>query len=74
LAQGRANVGAVAHIACLLDALARDPAVERAGTRPTRLNTILGVVETGGHFCLHDFLAAAAKTPLDVLAVYDDRH
>lgn len=25
-------------------------------------------------FCLHDFLAAAAKTPLDVLAVYNDRH
>jgi cyclopropane-fatty-acyl-phospholipid synthase len=24
--------------------------------------------------CLHDFLAAAAKTPLDVLAVYNDRH
>lgn len=26
------------------------------------------------YFCLHDFLAAAAKTPLDVLAVYNDRH
>jgi cyclopropane-fatty-acyl-phospholipid synthase len=26
------------------------------------------------YFCLHDFLAAAAKTPLDVLAVYSDRH
>ncbi|MCU0835476.1 MAG: class I SAM-dependent methyltransferase [Chromatiaceae bacterium] len=25
-------------------------------------------------FCLHDFLAAAAKTPLEVLAVYNDRH
>jgi cyclopropane-fatty-acyl-phospholipid synthase len=25
-------------------------------------------------FCLHDFLAAAAKTPLDLLAVYNDRH
>lgn len=25
-------------------------------------------------FCLHDFLAAVAKTPLDVLAVYNDRH
>jgi cyclopropane-fatty-acyl-phospholipid synthase len=26
------------------------------------------------YFCLHDFLAAAAKTPLAVLAVYNDRH
>ena len=26
------------------------------------------------YFCLHDFLAAAAKTPLDVLTVYNDRH
>ena len=26
------------------------------------------------YFCLHDFLAAAAKTPLDVLAVHNDRH
>ena len=26
------------------------------------------------YFCLHDFLAAAAKAPLDVLAVYNDRH
>lgn len=26
------------------------------------------------YFCLHDFLAAAAKTPLEVLAVYNDRH
>ena len=26
------------------------------------------------YFCLHDFLAAAARTPLDVLAVYNDRH
>jgi cyclopropane-fatty-acyl-phospholipid synthase len=26
------------------------------------------------YFCLHDFLAAAAKTPLDLLAVYNDRH
>jgi cyclopropane-fatty-acyl-phospholipid synthase len=26
------------------------------------------------YFCLHDFLAAVAKTPLDVLAVYNDRH
>ena len=25
-------------------------------------------------FCLHDFLAAAARTPLEVLAVYNDRH
>lgn len=25
-------------------------------------------------FCLHEFLAAAAKTPLVVLAVYNDRH
>jgi cyclopropane-fatty-acyl-phospholipid synthase len=24
--------------------------------------------------CLHDFLTAAAKTPMDVLAVYNDRH
>jgi len=26
------------------------------------------------YFCLHDFLAAAAKTPMDVLAVHNDRH
>jgi cyclopropane-fatty-acyl-phospholipid synthase len=26
------------------------------------------------YFCLHDFLAAVAKTRLDVLAVYKDRH
>ena len=26
------------------------------------------------YFCLHDFLAVAAKTPMDVLAVYNDRH
>lgn len=26
------------------------------------------------YFCLHDFLAAVAKTQLDVLAVYNDRH
>jgi cyclopropane-fatty-acyl-phospholipid synthase len=26
------------------------------------------------YFCLHDFLTAVAKTPLDVLAVYNDRH
>ena len=26
------------------------------------------------YFCLHEFLAAASKTPLDVLAVYNDRH
>ena len=26
------------------------------------------------YFCLQDFLGAAAKTPLDVLAVYNDRH
>jgi cyclopropane-fatty-acyl-phospholipid synthase len=26
------------------------------------------------YFCLHEFLAATAKTPLDVLAVYNDRH
>jgi hypothetical protein len=26
------------------------------------------------YFCLHEFLAAASKTPLDVLAVYDDHH
>ena len=25
-------------------------------------------------FCLHDFLTAAAKTPLEVLAVHNDRH
>jgi cyclopropane-fatty-acyl-phospholipid synthase len=26
------------------------------------------------YFCLHDFLTAVAKTQLDVLAVYNDRH
>ena len=26
------------------------------------------------YFCLHDFLTAAAKTPMDVLAVHNDRH
>ena len=26
------------------------------------------------YFCLQNFLAAEAKTPLDVLAVYNDRH
>lgn len=26
------------------------------------------------YFCLHDFLTAAAKTRMDVLAVYNDRH
>jgi len=26
------------------------------------------------YFCLQDFLTAAAKTQLDVLAVYNDRH
>jgi len=26
------------------------------------------------YFCLHDFLGAVAKTPLDVLAFYNDRH
>ncbi|MBS1196807.1 MAG: Cyclopropane-fatty-acyl-phospholipid synthase [Proteobacteria bacterium] len=26
------------------------------------------------YFCLHDFLAAAAKTQMDVLEVYNDRH
>ncbi len=26
------------------------------------------------YFCLHEFLAAAAKTPMDVLSVHNDRH
>jgi cyclopropane-fatty-acyl-phospholipid synthase len=26
------------------------------------------------YFCLHEFLTAVAKTPLEVLAVYNDRH
>jgi len=26
------------------------------------------------YFCLHEFLTAAAKTPMDVLAVHNDRH
>lgn len=26
------------------------------------------------YFCLHEFLSATAKTPLEVLAVYNDRH
>jgi len=26
------------------------------------------------YFCLHEFLAAVAKTPLEVLSVYNDRH
>jgi cyclopropane-fatty-acyl-phospholipid synthase len=48
-------------------------AVRDKYAKPTFINRYIFAADHA-YLCLHDFLTAAAQTPLDVLAVHNDRH